>query len=579
MGKSWSFEQVSRADRATAASAGRRPRRLGLALVAALAAIGACNKDPAPAAPTDDKAGEAAADKAADKAIVDKANKDEGAPGAPAPGGEGGNGGATEGGAMGAATDPASASAADPKSAKEVDFVALGKAPADFVGKLVRCLVLIGPSPVAVGADEIQAAAGLGAGTIDDRRTTLFCKTGTEGLQSTPVLAWFPEGEKGGILDVDRDTVVALEIRGSYAGQPVGVFRGIVEGPRRPAPGKDDPDLLSALLWPDKLQGQTIACRTTSPAMPVALGAEDDDAKALIGAELAPRKALLRCADARGGSVGVTVYFGARAGASLLQIGNGTVVDVLLRGFARNQLVASFSSIRSGGLEADTARDPLRSFLLDPAPQVGKDATCRVLIAPSALRSGGADEEARSMLRMPLDPTRTTLACAAAEGNVPVDLYFPSGKGRELLRIGSDAVVRFQLWGVAQNRVVAMYQAVESGALELPAATDWRALTVDATPAIGKELACEVLVRPFVGVRRGPAVDQLALFQRDGALADTMAVLNCKDHSGAAGGTRVEAFFAAGNEAAAASLAEAKSVKLSVRGAGYGVVLAMVPRQ
>ncbi len=542
-------------------------RRLAAALLIASLAIVGCKRDPAPVDGPDPQG--AAPVQAENAAPAEEAAAGEAKPA---------EGNAAAGGAASAAAAAPSAGAnVDPKAAANVDLVALGNRPAEFVGKLVRCEVLIGPSPVAVGADEIRAAAAQGAGTIDDRRTTLFCKVAGEGLQSTPVLAWFPEGEKGVILDIDRETIVALEMRGTYAGQPVAVVRGVIGGPRRAAPGKTDPDLLSALLWPDKLQGQTVACRATAPAMPVAVGSEDDDAKALIGEELAPRKALLRCADARGGSVGVTAYFGARQGGSLLKIGNGTVVDVLLRGFARNQLVASYVSIRSGALEVDAAADPLRSFLLDPAPQVGKDATCRVLIAPSALLGGAADAEARALLRTPLDASRTTLACAAAEGNVPVDLYFPSGKARELLRIGGDSVVRFQLWGVVQNRVVALYQAVESGGLQLPPANDWRALTLDATPALGKELACDVLVKPFVGVRRGPAVDQLPLFEKDGPLADTMAVLNCKDHTGAAGGTRVEAFIAAGNEAAAAALAEAKSVKLSVRGAGYGVVLALLP--
>ena len=438
-----------------------------------------------------------------------------------------------------------------------------------------RCKLLLAPSPVALASNEAAHAQSVAAGEIDDRRATFFCKTAEEGLKATPVLVWFPSGEKGSVLDVDRDTVAALRAHGSFGGQPVALFAGIVEGPRRPGPGKDKPDLLSALVWPDKLVGETVRCKATMPALPAPLDDGDEALKATLGGDLAPRKALLRCEDARGGAVPVALYVAKEKASQLLQIGGNTELDVVLHGFAQNQLIGKLVAIEKGALQAGGEGDALRSFLLDPTPLIGKTVPCRVLIAPTPLPASPGDATMRALLRAPAAAGHTRLACAAASGNVPVELFVPANRAADLLQISADSELKIELQGVDASRIVATLQSIERGAVAAPPALDWRALALDPTPGAGKRVACEPMVRPFVGPRRGPAADHEPLFAADGPLAETMAVLNCKDHTAAPGGTRVEVYFRAADAAAAAGLEAGKPVQLWVRGAGHGMVLAL----
>ncbi len=471
---------------------------------------------------------------------------------------------------------PAAAKSASPSSASEVDLVALGARPDDFKDMTYRCKLLLAPSPVALAGNEAAHAQSVGAGEIDDRRATFFCKTAEEGLKATPVLVWFPTGEKGSVLDVDRDTVAALRAHGSFGGQPVALFAGIVEGPRRPGPGKDKPDLLSALVWPDKLDGQTVRCKASMPALPAPLDEDDKALEAKLGGDLAPRKALLRCEDARGGAVSVALYVAKEKGPQLLQIGANTELDIVLHGFAQNQLIGKLVAIEKGALQAGGEGDALRSFLLDPTPLIGKSVPCRVLIAPTPLPASPGDASMRALLKAPAAAGHTRLACAAASGNVPVELFVPANRAAELLQISADSELKIELQGVDASRIVATLLAIERGAVPAPPSLDWRALALDPTPGIGKRVACEPMVRPFVGPRRGPAADHEPLFANDGPLAETMAVLNCKDHTGAPGGTRVEVYLRAGDAAVTAGLEAGKPVQLLVKGAGHGLVLALV---
>lgn len=477
-----------------------------------------------------------------------------------------------------AAVAPAAppAAAASPTSADLADLA--DKADAR-VGEILRCLLLLPPSPVALGAGERDAAATRGVAAMDDRRSSFFCKLPGDGLRSQQVLVWFPPDEKAALLDLDRDSEVALEVRGSFAGQPVALYRGQLGGARRPAPRKDRPDLLGATLWPDKLLPQDAVCRVGAPALPVAVGDEDQEARAaLLTAgvkDLAPRKALLRCDDARGGSVGVAAYLPASKGLLLLEIGEGTEVALRLVGYGRNQLIARVDRIVAGGLPGGKEADPLRRFLLDPAPLVGQTAPCRVLLAPTPRPQGQAEAEARALLRAPVDPGWMSVACGAAGGSVPVELFFAPGKQAQMLTIGSESAIDVRLWGVLGGRVVATFEAITSGALPAPAPDDWRALTLDPRPAIGRATACSLLLRPYVGPRRGPAADLAAAFAGDEPLADTMAVVNCRDSAGAAGGTRVEVFWKEGTSWNNNALQPGQLVKLHVRAAGGGIVAAL----
>lgn len=461
-------------------------------------------------------------------------------------------------------------------TAEKLTWPEVGAKPDDFVGRVGRCELLLAPTPVAISSHERATAAEQTSEALDDRRAVFFCRNGAEGLQSTPVVVWFPEGEKGALLDLDRESVAAIQLAGTLAGQPSAVFRGQVGGGKRPPPAEGLADLLSALIWPEKLQGQRFRCRSTGLATPVKSGADDASTRALVGGELADRRGQLRCIDARGGSVGVAAYLPKGRAGELLAIARDTEVELTLKGFAMNQLIARFEKVVAGGAKIDGEGAELRRFLVESEPLIGKSVACRVLIAPSPARGGALLDAGRRVIRTPIDAAYTAVACAAPDGNVPAVVFFPDGKADAMLRIGGDTRVEISLWGVEAGRILAHFEGIAEAGVAAPGPTDWRRLALDPTPQRGKHVACEVLIPPFVGSSRSLVSEKHALLD-NAELDDPVAVLGCKDATGAVGGTRVEAYFTKGQGAAAAGITAGSTVTLEVRGTVAGVVVTRWP--
>ncbi|MCB9738437.1 MAG: hypothetical protein H6747_04150 [Deltaproteobacteria bacterium] len=528
-----------------------------LASLAALVMLAGCGKSepaPASAAPPTEPTAEAAA---AAEPGAEKA-----APPTEAPA-EGPSGIRVEVGKL--IAKPASA-------AEKLAWPDVGKAPDDFVGRVGRCELLLAPTPVAVSSHEAEVAAEQTSEKLEDRRAVFFCQNSSEGLQSTPVVVWFPEGEKGALLDLDRGSIAAVQLAGTLAGQPSAVFRGMLGGARRAAPAEGGTDLLSALIWPEKLLGQTITCRSTGLATPVRSGADDAAVRERIGGELADRRAQLRCEDARGGSVGVAAYLKRGSTGELLRIAKGTEIALKLQGFAMNQLVARFEKITANAVEIGGEAAELRRFLVDQAPLLGKPLPCRVLIAPTPTRGGHLLQTARAAIRGELAEAHTSIACAAADGSVPVLLFFAAAAEESMLTISGDTAITLTPWSVEGGRIIARFESVTKGAVAAPGAMDWRRLALDPSRAIGKKAQCEVLIPPFIGSSRNLVSEKRTLLG-DGELDDAVAVCGCKDATGAVGGSRVEIYFGKGQGEAARALAAGQSVPVEVRGSVAGAVV------
>lgn len=476
-----------------------------------------------------------------------------------------------------AAADPTAAAAPEPaklvKGAADIDWAAIKAAVKAHVGKVALCDNLLAPVPLAVNDFSDKTPLAMVQTPTDDRRTAFFCRTKAGGLDSVPVQVYFPKGDKGQLLHIDRDTVVNVEIRGETGNQVVGVFRGIVSAPRRAVFDGDAPDLFSALLWPERYKGKPFSCRSKMAVSPQAVARFDRDAVEAVGGEVAGQKAMLRCEDKRGGGVSVELYFPAGDEKTVLTLGADTVLTAVLHGFERNQLVAMFQKVDSGAVKA--GKGDLKQVLVDPAPHVGKNVACEALVAPQPREIGAIDEGEIKLLKVKLDDRKTSLMCGQPSGgSVAVSLYFKAGEKAQILRMAAKSKIAFSLWGVAHNRLIGVFEKIEAGAIDTKDANDLRAVALSADKFAGKIVPCQINLKPFISglAYMGDVKTKLLAGEK---VADKHAVITCKDASGSLGGTRVEVYFGATDAPVMDELNAGHAIKLRIKGSAFSTLVAI----
>ncbi len=458
---------------------------------------------------------------------------------------------------------------------ESVDFAEVKKDAEKFKGKTLLCRNLLSPSPMALSPFGDKKAVALIKGEVDDRRTTFFCRTKEGGLRSTPVSTYFPKGKKGELLHIDRETEVNIEVQGKNMSQVVGLYKGIVKAPRKKMFMKKAPDLMSGLLWPEKYAGKTVTCTSKLSVSPKAVQRFDKKAADLAGGEMADKKALVRCEDMRGGSVGLILFFPKDKAGDVLKIGRETKFTATIKGFERNQLVAVYGEIKSGAIEGGGAGD-LKAVLLDAKPHIGKEVSCESITAPTPSAVGMLDRKAQALLKPKTDDYKASLMCKQASGgSVTVKLFFEKGKKEELLKIASHTKVKFSIWGVVSNRLVGLYTGIESGGVEAGGPQDWRRVALMPKKFQGKVVPCEINLKPFVSKLKVIGSSKKALLRSEKNLADKHGVITCKDNTGGFGGTRVEAYFTKANEGDLAKLARGDKIKMKVVGAAYSTLVAV----
>ncbi|GEM_PF-2669314 len=457
------------------------------------------------------------------------------------------------------------------KPAEDIDWAAIKKEVAKHKGKVARCNNLLAPVPLAVSDFADKEPVAMIEGPVDDRRSAFFCRTKAGGLDSVPVQVYFPKGDKGQLLHVDRDTEVNVEVRGELGNQVVGVFRGVTASPRRQVFDVKAPDLLSALIWPDTFKGKTVLCRSKMAVTPQTVADFDRAAVEMVGGDVAAQKALVRCEDRRGDGVSVMVFFPSKRGAKVLELGTDTQFTVKLQGFDRNQLVGMFGELQSGAVEA--GKGELKQVLVDPDPAVGKTLECEALVAPQPREIGAVDGKETAILKVGLDDRKTALMCAQRSGgSVGVSLYFKKGDKKHILSMAAKTRVAFDFWGVVHNRLVGVFKAVKGGAIATKDAKDMRAVALDTGKFVNKLVPCEVNLKPFVS---GLAYmgDEKARLLRSELLAEKHAVITCKDATGSLGGTRVEVYFEKKQAHEIDGVAEGEKITIRIKGSAFSTLV------
>lgn len=544
-----------------------RPTALLCALL--LTAVAACSKAPPTEKPaagddpgakaTPDKAttGDKEGDKAEDKAVGEESATDEAA-------------------GDKAGVDPgASAAVQLDKPGEDADFTRIEAETDKYRERVVRCKVLLSPLPMEVRPFGDSGPATLLPAKIDDRWTTVFCRTHKEGMDALPVQLYFAEGQKGHLLHIDRETLINVEIRGRFANQLVGLFRGVAEEATEKAFHNDDaPDLVSALLWPERFVDKKLRCINKLAVSPQDVAQHDQKAADMVRDHVAPKKATLHCEDRRGVSVSVALFFPVDKVSELLKIGASTEVSFSARGFYNNQLVGMFEGISAGAL-ASGGEGGARRILLDPKPWIGKTVECETLTAPQPGPIRQIDEGEMGLLKAKLDPVKTALMCAEKSGgSVGASVYFPAGKMDELLKIGSRTRVKLQIWGVRSNRLVALFAGVVSGGVETKDPKDMRAVALRPDKFAGQKLGCKVVLKPYVAEVAFLGSDKEAML-KGVKLARRNAVLTCQDATSELDGTRIELYFEEKHGAAVDGLKKGEEAPFKLLGAAYGTLVGL----
>ena len=460
-------------------------------------------------------------------------------------------------------------------AAADVDFAAIKAETEKYKGKTVRCKSLLAPMPMQVRDFGEGGPASLIGIELADRWTSVFCRTHGEGLDSVPVQIYFAKGEKGNLLHIGRESVLNVEIRGTFANQVVARFRGLSDSPTDSAfANADAPDLLSVLLWPERYTDKVFDCTSKMAVTPQEVAGYDKAAVDAIGVEVAPRKAVVHCDDMRGVTVSALIFFATGGERAVLEIGSGTVVRFKQRGFFNNQLVGLFEKVVSGAVKSEAGIGDMKRILIDPKPAIGKSLTCETLVAPQPAPIRAVEQEEVALIKDKIEDMKTSLMCRQASGgSVGASVYFPAGKLDELLKIGSETKVKLQVWGVRSNRIVTLFQAVESGGIGATEPGDMRAVALRPGRFQGKAVDCQVVLKPYVGEVAYLGDDKQALFGKM-KLAKRHSVVTCKDASSNIDGTRIELYFDATQEKDIDNIGRNDVLKVKILGAAYGTLVA-----
>ena len=406
------------------------------------------------------------------------------------------------------AAKPTAALPGDGKAGEAVDWEKVKEDVKPWIGHVADCQATMTPTPneLTAFADKDQLAMFGGEDKVDDRKAWIYCQAAER--RYVTVETYFDPPRDGAtagsagqgkdaLLGIGPGTRVRLEIKGAVRGRVVARFDGISAG-RLDAAGLDAkrPDLMSALLHPERYIDQELVCTSKGTVKPSEVDVFDRKAVALLGVkkdapmrrgeadagaadpapedhealvaelELGDRKAWVLCEDRRVRSVSVTLFFPKADNRRVLALGRGTRVRFALKGMRNNRLVGLFRAIEGGAVEP--AEGDLKAVLLDPTPHKGKTLQCKQGgVAPTPVPTGLLDAQERELVELKVDDRRTSLMCKQESGgHVSVSLYFPRGKKRELLAIRGGSVVRFRVWGVSRNRVVGTFVSTEDGAAD-----------------------------------------------------------------------------------------------------------------
>ncbi len=459
--------------------------------------------------------------------------------------------------------------------AEDVNFATIKGATDTFKGRTVRCKSLLAPLPMQVREFGEGGPTKLIEGELDDRWTSVFCRTHGDGLDSVPVQVYFAKGEKGSLLHIGRESVFNVEIRGTFANQVVGLFRGLSDSPKDSAfANPDAPDLLSVLLWPERDTDKSFDCTSKMAVTPQEVAGYDQAAVDAVGGDLAGRKAVLHCDDMRGVTVSVLLFFAAGKESAVLGIGAGTVVRFKQRGFFNNQLVGLFEAVKSGGIKAGDAAGDMKRILLDSKPALGKTLTCESLTAPQPAPIRAIEKEEVALVKGKIEDSKTSLRCRQASGgSVGASVFFPAGKLDALLQISGQTKVKLQVWGVRSNRLVTLFQGIESGGIEVKDPNDMRAIALRPAKFIGKKVACKAVLKPYVGEIAYLGAEKEGVLGKM-KLGKRHAVVTCKDASSEIDGTRIELYFTEKQDKYIDGMDRGDVLEVKVLGAAYGTLLA-----
>ncbi len=459
--------------------------------------------------------------------------------------------------------------------AEDVNFADIKGATDTFKGRTVRCKSLLAPLPMQVRDFGDGGPTKLIEGELDDRWTSVFCRTHGEGLDSVPVQVYFAKGEKGSLLHIGRESVFNVEIRGTFANQVVGIFRGLSDSAKDSAFANENaPDLLSVLLWPTRHLDKSFDCTSKMAVTPQEVAGYDKAAVDAVGVETAGRKAVLHCDDMRGVTVSVLLFFAKGKESEVLKLGAGTVVKFKQRGFFNNQLVGLFEGVKSGGIEVGAAAGDMKRILLDPKPALGKVLICESLTAPQPSPIRAIEREEVALIKGKIDDAKTSLMCRQASGgSVGASVFFPAGKLESLLQIATETKVKLQVWGVRSNRLVTLFQGIEAGGIEVKDPNDMRRIALRPKKFIGKKVDCVAVLKPYVGEIAYLGADKEALLGKM-KLAKQHAVVTCKDASSEIDGTRIELYFGDKQGAQISGLTRGDVLQVKILGAAYGTLVA-----
>ncbi len=486
-------------------------------------------------------------------------------------------------------------------AATDGDFEAIKADSTNFKGKVVACRNVVAPIPATLSEfADATARELLGDRPLASRRTTLYCRTA--GFRSVAVQMFLAKGEEVALLTIQRDSVVNLEIAGGDGRNVVAMWKGTVAAKEPVAIDRDLPDLLSAVLWPTPHVGRTEVCTSKAAVVPATVDAIDDAAKKMLaglddgaGIALAARKARLRCADRRGRDVGVLLFMRDADEPKVLEIGKDTVLRIRIAGFDRNQLVARFEGIVSGGI----AHDPndLRALFLAPDKARGQTVVCDVVGHPQPQEVADIHKREIELVGQDIADRKSWLMCRQPGGGiVNISVWFDKdvkkrkgAKGAEsastgktaLLGIVSKSKVRIRIAGVYANRLVGRYvdttlPPAKAGAAapSVPAwrGPDLRQIALDTQPWVGRKVPCHVQLQPFLAEHR--YLDPTKKTLLSGEVHARHAQLTCQDAGGSLGGTRVEVYFKPGQTAALDELAKGDDVTLEIRGMVFNNLIA-----
>ena len=343
--------------------------------------------------------------------------------------------------------------------------------------------------------------------------------------------------------------------------------------------------LADVLATPGELRGRLFSCRNTSDSLPIewqpatpGVEAKDPVARQLsqIGQNFAHFRLSLACRTADLHTVPVHVYFDAATLPALPVIGRDTEVTLQLLGTGpAGDLLARYIHVsqhpRIASLLSKDLPD-LLGALLAPADVANRRIAC-VSMGPAQLLSATRlDPESLARLGSLPAHTYASLACMDQRGvEVPILAAFSPERAIDVLGIARGTQLGLRLKGAANNRLLAIHEAISQGAVPV-AADDLRRVLLQPAANAGQLRTCTSQGLPMPqALEPGDRVEDA-----HGKFANRKAWLVCAQPSGPP--VHVSLLFRDGSQEQLLAIARGTSLEVQVLGAAGDRVAAVFER-